>query len=57
LSDNGAKPLPRWHWLLAIALMLMLLYAGFATRARHRALGRFRKAHLLLSKTYRDGST
>jgi hypothetical protein len=29
LSDNGAKPPPRWHWLLAIALMLMLLYAGF----------------------------
>jgi hypothetical protein len=29
LSDKGAKPLPRWHWLLAIALMLMLLYAGF----------------------------
>jgi RNA polymerase sigma factor (sigma-70 family) len=28
-----------------------------ATRARHRALGRFRKAHHLLSKTYRDGST
>jgi hypothetical protein len=29
LSDNSEKPLPRWHWLLAIALMLMLLYAGF----------------------------
>jgi hypothetical protein len=29
LNENGGKPLPRWHWLLGVAIALTLIYAGF----------------------------
>jgi hypothetical protein len=29
LSDNGDRPPPRWRWLLGIAIVLTLVYAGF----------------------------